>query len=87
MKKDTIVLCCTLFLALFWFLAKQSAIYHYAVVGVIFEILWLPMLLALAILPGLSFYFWRTHQWRFASLYPYCFLVNLITIAFLVFYS
>lgn len=87
MKKDTLVVLSTVFLALFWMVAKQSDIYHYALVGAIFEILWLPMLLALAILPGLSFYFWRLEQWRFSSLYPYCFLVNVLTILFLVFYS
>lgn len=87
MKKETIVTIGTVVLALFWFLAKHSALYHFAVVGAIFELLWLPMLLLLAIMPGLSFYFWRGEQWRFTSLYPYCFLLNLVTIAVLVFYK
>jgi hypothetical protein len=87
MKKEVIVGVGTFFLAVFWIVAKHVNVYHYAVIGAIFEILWLPMLLVLAIMPGLSFYFWRGEHWRFTSLYPYCLLVNVTTIAVLVFYQ
>ena len=43
--------------AIFWCLAQFVNIYYFAVVGVIFEILWLPVLALLIVLPIISLVF------------------------------
>jgi hypothetical protein len=87
MKKETVLLVSSLALALFWFFVHQFNMYDNALVGTITEILWLPMLLLLVVLPVLGLLFWHKQQWKFPSVYLYSLLLNAGTIWILVFYS
>jgi hypothetical protein len=85
MRKETIIALSTFILNLFWFFAATKNVYHTVFVGVVFEILWLPMLIMLAVLPVLLLFNWQKKQWSFKTIYPYCLLMNLSTVLLLFF--
>lgn len=87
MKKETVLLVSSLALALFWFLVHQCNVYDNAFIGAVTEILWLPMLLLLVVLPVLGILFWYKNQWKFPSVYLYSLLLNAVAIGIVVFYS
>jgi len=55
MKKTVLFL--SIFVSLFWLISRFINIYQFALVGAIFEILWLPMILMVFCLPLISFYY------------------------------
>jgi len=55
MKKTVLFL--SILVSLFWFASQFINIYRFALVGAIFEILWLPMILMVFCLPLISFYY------------------------------
>ena len=79
------MLVATLFVALFWLLASTINVYDIKIIGAIFEILWLPMMAMLVIVPLLCVIFWRNEQWNFRTLYPLCLVLQLIMILSLIF--
>jgi hypothetical protein len=81
-KLSKVVFILTLLTAFFWCLAQFVNIYHFAVIGVIFEILWLPMILLLFILPILSLIYWVKEKFYLKSLNLYSFTINLFTVLF-----
>ena len=68
----------------FWLLGKTINIYHYAFVGVIFEILWLPAIVLTFSLPVFSFILWSKENFNFKSLGLYSFLIAIITILVMI---
>jgi len=72
----------SIFILLYWLLCKTIDVYKYAILGVLSEILWLPMIAMLFLLPILNTYAIFKNK---NSLIPYFNLaINLITI-FIVF--
>jgi hypothetical protein len=71
----------------FWFLGHTIDVYRFAVVGAIFEILWLMMLLGLFVLPIVSIVFLIKEKFHIRSLYLYCILINISTILMMIFFS
>ena len=65
----------TLLTALFWFFGQIVDVYAYALLGAIFEILWLPMLGLLTVLPVLSIVGLYKENFNFKSLYWYSLLL------------
>ena len=84
-KRGILMFASTFLVALFWFFANTINVYEYKVVGAFFEILWLPMMAMLAVVPLLFVVFWRSEQWHFRTLYPVCLLLHLLLILYLVF--
>lgn len=84
-KRGILMFVSTFFVALFWFFANTINVYEYKVVGAVFEILWLPMMAMLVVVPLLSVVFWRSEQWNFRTLYPICLLLHLLLVLYLVF--
>ena len=70
---------------LFWFIGQVTDVYHFAVVGAIFELLWLLMLLMLFVLPIISLVFLIREKFNFRSLYLYTFLIVVTTILLMIF--
>ena len=87
MRREVVIAVSAFVLTLFWFFAVTNNVYHYVIVGVICEILWLPMIIMLVVLPTLCIYYWRMQQWRFKTIYPYCLLMNISTMLLLYFNS
>ena len=69
----------------YWFSGNVFDIYQFAFVGVVFEILWLPMLAMLFILPVLGFVFWVKEKCKVRSLYFYSTLICITTILLIIF--
>lgn len=69
----------------YWNLGNLLDVYRYAVVGALFEILWLPMIVFLFLLPIFCFFFWMKEKWSVKSLYLYSFLIGISTVFLLVF--
>ena len=69
----------------FWCLGQIINVYRFAVVGAIFEILWLPMLAMLLALPIMSFIFWRKEKFNLRSFYLFTILIVVMTVLLMVF--
>lgn len=56
---------------LFWIVSSVTNVYYYTISGVIFEILWFPVLAMTIVLPVISFIYWSKEKYNFRSLYFY----------------
>jgi len=73
--------------AAYWIAGNQFDIYKYAPIGVLYEILWLPMLVLLPALPGWAFYQWVKNRFSFKSVYPFIVLIFIIVLLTFIFSS
>ena len=73
-----------LLIVLYWYLAKNINVYEIAVVGAIYEILWLPFIGAPFLVPLIALYFWYKERFRINSLFLLSLLLALGTIFWLV---
>jgi hypothetical protein len=73
-RKSKIILSLSMVVALFWFFGHTLDVYRFKLVGAIFEILWLPMIILLFVLPILSVIFFIKEKYNLRSLYIYSFL-------------
>jgi hypothetical protein len=69
----------------FWWLAKGINVYSDAIVGAIFELLWLPVLGILILLPIISLVLLVKERVNLRSLYIYSILIGMATIFFMIF--
>jgi hypothetical protein len=69
----------------FWYVGQKIDVYRYAVVGAIFESLWLFMLLGLFVLPILSLIFLIKEKFNFRSLYLYTIIISVTNILLMIF--
>lgn len=74
---------------LFWFisLSRQLNIYRYALVGSIFEALWLPVIILTCLLPLISLVFWVQEKFNHRSLYLYTLLILALTGLMIMFHN
>ena len=82
-RTKNIVLGLSLLTAVFWSLSQMLNVYTYAVVGAVFEILWLPMLGLLISLPVISLIYWAKEYFSIKSSYLYSLLLILATFLFM----
>lgn len=85
-KKHTkiiIILVAMLLVAAFWFGANSVNVYENAVVGALFEILWLPFILLTVGTPVLAIVFWVQQKFSWKSPFPYLALVSLWPLLFI----
>jgi hypothetical protein len=69
----------------YWWLVQGINVYSNAIFGAIFEILWLPVLGMLFLLPILSMILLIKERVNVRSLYIYSILINITTICFMNF--
>lgn len=86
-KQSKIVLIASLLTLTICFLSQVGNVYYFAVIGAIFEMLWLPLISLIFILPCVSLFFWVTDKFKLKSLYLYSFLISIVTILELIFLS
>lgn len=84
-KTGKIVFLLSIVVAGYWWLGQVINVYRYAFVGALFEILWLPVLLMLVVLPIISVIMLIKEKVNIRSLYIYSFLISVTTIFFMVF--
>jgi hypothetical protein len=82
-----LVFVASLIVFLFWFLGLVINVYKVAVVGVIYEIVWLPIILLTLGLPVVSLIAWYKEKFNMRSLYFYSLIVLAATILHLTFIS
>ena len=77
LKKRTskIIFFLTIAAAMFWILGKSINVYRWPLVGAIFEILWLPSLIILFILPIVSLLSWYKERFSLKSFNPYSIII------------
>ena len=83
-KQSRIILVLSLITLAFWYWENSIKVYQFAIVDAIFEILWLPMIALVFVLPVLSLFFWTKEKWSVKSLYLYYFLMGFLTVVFLI---
>lgn len=82
-KTSRLLFFASLLTATFWVVGSLVNVYKVKLVGVIFEMLWLPMLAGLFVLPVLSFIMFFKEKYNFRSLSFYSLLILLSTALFL----
>lgn len=87
LRTGRIILILSMANALYWGLGKSINVYSSPVLGAIFEILWLPALIGLFILPILSIIFWIKEKFDFKSLNLYSAVITIVTIIVTIFSS
>ena len=75
----------SVFVLIYQVLGQIINVYRFAWVGAIFELLWLPMLAVLFVVPILSLVFWAKEKFAIRSLYPYSALIAITTILLMIF--
>lgn len=85
--REVLITISSFLVLLFWFFAITYNVYEYKIIGVFFEILWLPMLGLLIVLPITSIVYLKKGKWNLKSLYLVCFIVNLLALLFIIFRS
>jgi hypothetical protein len=85
MKRSVFYL--SILVSLFWVSTRFINAYKFALVGAIFEIIWLPMILLLFSLPAISLYFLFKEKFSLKSAYFVAILIMSFTFLFLYFSS
>ncbi len=83
-KGSIVVFILSIWFVFYWFFGHFINIYDYKFVGIIYEILWLPMLLMGIALPVVSLFFWYQNKFNFKTLSFYAFLLVVVTILVLI---
>jgi hypothetical protein len=84
-KKSKTIFLLSLLVSIICILGRTINVYQFAVVGAIFEIMWLPVLATLFLLPIFSLIFLLKEKINVRSLYIYSILINVATICFMIF--
>jgi len=69
---------------MFWLLGQVIDVYRFALVGAIFELLWLLMLLMLFVLPIISLIFLIKGKFSFRSLFLYTIIIAISNILLMI---
>ena len=83
-KTSIVVFVLTVPVTLFWAVGNLIDVYQNVIVGVVFELLWLPVILLSLVLPIVCVFFLLKEKFSFRSLYLYSFLMVIITVTLLI---
>jgi len=84
-RTSKIVFILSIIVSGYWWLGQVINVYSFALVGAIFEILWLPVLAMLFVLPIISLILLIKENVNLRSLYIYSILIGVATILFMIF--
>jgi hypothetical protein len=74
-KRSKIIFLLSMLVAVIWLLGRTINIYRFAVVGAIFEILWLPVLAAIPVLTIMALVAWVKEKFNYRSFNLYAILL------------
>lgn len=80
-----VLLALSVFVLFFVGLSRLLNVYQISFVGAIFEILWLPVILLLFILPVLSIIYWIQEKFNPKSIYLYSIVLGIAAIVLMVY--
>ncbi len=84
-KQSKIVFILSVLVAAYWYIGKAINVHQYKILDVVFEVLWLPMIILLFALPIVSLGFFVKDKFNMRSLYLYSLLVGAGAILITVF--
>ncbi len=84
--KGRVLLFSSLLAAFYWFIAMNLNVYEYAIIGVIYELLWIFMLGSFILIPIFSIYFWIKEKAGWWSSYFYATLISIGTFLYVYYY-
>ncbi len=76
-KQSKVILVLSLLVTAYWYFGKQLDIYSTKLMGAVFEILWLPMIILLFVLPIVSIGFFVKEKFNIRSFYLYSLLIGI----------
>ena len=79
-----IVFILSILVSAFWFLGNAVDVYHFAITGAVFELLWLPMIVMLFVLPVLSLVLLAKDHFNPKSLYLYSLIVMALVVSYMI---
>ncbi|HKL39077.1 MAG TPA: hypothetical protein VJ894_00270 [Cryomorphaceae bacterium] len=62
---------------IYWLLVMTVDVYRFALAGALYEILWLPMIAAIFVMPAVALIYWILGRFRLKSLHLYSLLLLL----------
>lgn len=71
--------------ALYWLVSFFTNVYSVEILGVVYEMLWLPTLMLTFIIPVFSFIIWSGEKFKLRSAYLFSLLLSVITILLISF--
>jgi len=80
MSVGKIIFVIAVFVSIYWWLSQTIDIYQFKLIGAFYEILWLPAIAALALIPVISLIFWTKEKFTLKSFHPFAILIIVITI-------
>ena len=80
-----VVLALSVFVLVFVGLSRLLNVYQISYVGAIFEILWLPVILLLFILPVLSIIYWIQEKFNPKSIYLFSIVLGIAAVVLMVY--
>lgn len=83
--KNTFIFSLVVFL--FWVLVNKVPTSDLVLVGVILELLWMPMCLSILIIPVVSYLAWKKEQYHANSLHLYAILMVILTILWVMIHN
>ena len=83
-KTGTIILIINVLFLAVWMVAYNSNVYKVALVGAIYEMIWLPLIICLFALPIVSFIFWRKDSFKIKSKFLYLIILAVLSITLLL---
>lgn len=79
-----IVFILSILVSAFWFLVYVVDVYHFAITGAVFELLWLPMIVIIFVLPVLSLVLLAKEKFNIRSLYLYSLIIIAIVVLYMI---
>ena len=67
-----------LFAVSFWFIAQTANVYEFAITGALFEILWLPVILAGFAVPIIAVIYWYRDKFSIKSAFLYLAIISIL---------
>ncbi len=80
-KTSKFVFVLSILVSAVWFVGQKVNVYQYAIGGTVYEMLWLPMVGLLLLLPAFSIFFLFKEKFNLKSLYLYSFLIIALTVS------
>jgi hypothetical protein len=84
-RKGKILFILSIIVSGYWWMGQVINVYNSAFAGAIFEILWLPFLLILFVLPIISLILLMKEKFNIRSFNIYSIIISVITILFMIF--
>jgi len=67
-------------LLILWIILQTIDVYAYAIVGALFEMIWLPMILCFIVTPFVHLFWWHKEKFKVDSKIPYFLILSIVTI-------